>query len=758
MADYDNPRPSSQPIGSTDQAVAKDNLISLDIMALSEEDDFTNRKGELRKTTKGLENLTLGIIDDFNEEAAIAIAAAGYDVLGDFADSIVAIDNPNEVLTSKSVVGFEGYVWKTNQPLPYTRVGSDPTIPPELGKWLAVAIGELQTIARSLNISDNDIIYSTDTVTPITAYIYSSSQQKTYRAPSQAVGETITSLTVATLICSAGTFELSEINPYLGSIVYVNAVGEGGIIDDTGAIQDAIDKASSLQYVKRGVKIVLRAPKNYYQVSAPLNFDELWNVHLECETKNGWNRSEFATAETRGGNVHWIGNSTDSLFDFGTFCFGVNFKNIIVNGRETCKLAFDLTAPPPAVLRDYYFDNCGAILCDFGTVNGDIVGTDLAPVTWINPIFTQNTSAAIINNSGNATMTVIGGFITGNGFAPTIGNSFIPDSDNDGYQILNRAGHLSTLNITLDGSPGNLAASGENILIAGGSATLDGWDDTPEVVSVNCGGNTENIVFGKWRHFDGSMTKGNTPTSIIHSAPCVMNTHGGMFVFGDIEINAGNQAGLVDSGVRFEDPLSGFTGTVSTSGGLSRNTRNGFGQVAATFGGDFIPIGTDVVPAFQSIYNRTNRPATANRSLDVNSFIVTETFKANGDYERLTNTWFDTGAGQYKSIVAGGCIRKLITTTQLEQLAVYTAVAANEVVTFSAVFGARKGVGSNGAHQLELSGNKFSFDKPNSGLVARGDTFMSASATPGGKAGEIVTTTGTVGSTAVLKPFGVIDA
>jgi len=55
---------------------------------------------------------------------------------------------------------------------------------------------ELEIIARSLNVLDSDVIYDTDTATPIPAYIYSASQQKTYSVPADAQGELIVSVIV----------------------------------------------------------------------------------------------------------------------------------------------------------------------------------------------------------------------------------------------------------------------------------------------------------------------------------------------------------------------------------------------------------------------------------------------------------------------------------------------------------------------------------------------------------------------------------
>lgn len=554
---------------------------------------------------------------------------------------------------------------------------------------------------------------------------------------------------------SGGSSNFKASTSYLGNVVYVDALGLGGIIDDTVAIQSAIDKAVALQYVKKGVKVVLRAPINYYQVSEPLLFDERWNVSFECEVSNRWNRSEVGDVDTLGGNIHWIGNNTDSLFDFGQYCFGVRMANIVVNGRGNLKLAYDMSAETPSVLRDFYFENCGAIECDFGAVHGGISGTDLAPVTWINPTFNNNSSAAMINNSGNLSLTVIGGFITNNGHAPSTGNSFIPDVDNVGSQIIQRAGHSWLEKITVDGSGDKLAASGENIRCLGGSIGLSGWDDTPEVVSVNVSGTTQAVSFGHWRHFDGSMTKANAPISIKHNAPCAIEMGSGLNVFGDIEINTGTNSGISMAGVNFLSSESGFTGT-GTRGlaGIIKNKLTD--DVVLAVGGNQQFVGDDAAPVKRSVISRQNRPSDYYKS-ETGSVETTFTVKDNGQWEYLTNVWYDTSSSQYKSINAGGWSRKLVTPSGVEQLNSGTASAANDVLVTSISSGFRRGTGGNGGYQLELSSNKFSFDIPLSGTVTRGDTFMRASATPGGKAADIVTTSGTVGSTAVVKPFGDID-
>jgi hypothetical protein len=157
----------------------------------------------------------INAIEQLTENIEIAIAAAGYQIIGDFADGTKAeVTLENQVYTSKSVTGFESYVWRTTETLPYTPTGSDPTVAPELGKWVAVAIGELQTISRVLNSQDNQIIYSSDTVTSLDGivYIYDATAQLIWKKPSSVgAGETIVTVSGDNLTTSAASYTLGTV-------------------------------------------------------------------------------------------------------------------------------------------------------------------------------------------------------------------------------------------------------------------------------------------------------------------------------------------------------------------------------------------------------------------------------------------------------------------------------------------------------------------------------------------------------------------
>lgn len=162
-------------------------------------------------------SLSTGVsaVSDFEEDADAQLAAQEQEFQGRFAFSQPALPwLPNSAiedslqLYSTGVIGESGYtVWLADPALlPFT---TSATFAEDeaLGRWTASTVATRDyalknSIARSLNVLDSDVIYDTDTVTPIPAYIYSASQQKTYSIPSDAQGKTIKTLTGATLTTS----------------------------------------------------------------------------------------------------------------------------------------------------------------------------------------------------------------------------------------------------------------------------------------------------------------------------------------------------------------------------------------------------------------------------------------------------------------------------------------------------------------------------------------------------------------------------
>lgn len=117
MSSYDNPRPTSQPIGSTDLVVAKDNLITLDRMVSGPSGTpVSNRKGE---------QLTplVDIIDSANSKINEAIGASFGVFIGNY---------PQTYTNYNQYTVFNGQQYGIKTPsqggpdLPYTPTETDP--------------------------------------------------------------------------------------------------------------------------------------------------------------------------------------------------------------------------------------------------------------------------------------------------------------------------------------------------------------------------------------------------------------------------------------------------------------------------------------------------------------------------------------------------------------------------------------------------------------------------------------------------------
>lgn len=543
-----------------------------------------------------------------------------------------------------------------------------------------------------------------------------------------------------------------------GLTVFVEAQGIGGIIDDTQAFKDAVANAKALQYVKRGVRIVATAPLEYYQISEPIVFHELWNIDFEIESGNKWNRAEVPDPEKRGGNIHWIGSERGTMFDYSGYCFGLTFYNVMPNGRGKDVLLYDFTAA--IVARDITFIECGGVLGDFGAVYGSAGSImnpgDIGPITWINPQFHHNKSMAQLNASGNAFVTLVGGMSTHNGYAPTTDNDFITDGSNLGYQLFNITGIFATLNHDLDAGDSGKPASGRSVRIDGGTVSLHGWDDTPGVISIETNGTVESIDLSSWRHYDGSMTRDNTPVSISHGANCALTLSGGVALFGDVDIRGKNQALVVDCGLKFLHNASQFIGEGLDEGGLITNRASGFGEAVRSVGCQplrlehgLTAVDTMACRGGGQLQSMRARGGAAN-GLRITSMSI------NGDYTEYYNAYRDPNTQKEYSVDIGKCLKILTTPYGLSKTYEATAASANEDLTWRALYSFEKGLGPNGFSVLKLNDLSVGFEPPSSGTVKRGSLFISPSATVGGKAFKICTATGAIGSTAVISEFGTI--
>lgn len=534
--------------------------------------------------------------------------------------------------------------------------------------------------------------------------------------------------------------------------IRVKQFGAKGLegVDDTSAILAAFAKARVDANKKGGSHVFFDEPEDWYELSQPIDLNEHWNIKVTAESHHRWNRVPGGGGvETFGHLIHWTGNATDSCIDFGAFSFGVVLEGITVNGRNTLKMAFDLVGTAGQVARDIALRDCGSRECDFGIVLGNTTDSgDIANVEITNPFFTNCTSAAVLVNSGNASVNISGGFITNCGSAPTTGNSFIPDGDNLGYQLLQRAGITRVHGTIFDGASPTLAASGTNIKASSGSIYLNGWDDTPEVTSVELSGSVmEQAKLENWRHFDGAMTLANTPRSVLHSAGCVLELSG-CALFGNVEINSGSGAAVINSGTRFmEVTTAGFTGSAIALGGLMSIERSGNNELVGAIGGVVAKDHGAVQPSW-TVWCRANREGLNIRAREGGVGIVYSS-DANGVEIAYQNCYSDAAGTTIKSIAIGSCfIRKstkegAIICTHATATAIDQTVTMVEKYRYSVTSGA-----SGGLAKMELSGHALFWNpsSPAAGTFAKGSVCYNSNVSVGNPIGWMCTVAGTPGT------------
>ena len=536
------------------------------------------------------------------------------------------------------------------------------------------------------------------------------------------------------------------------SVMDFGATGDG-VTDDTAAIQAAIDSIKNGYYDKGAGKIVFPAPSAFYKITATLDLTEVWNVTLEGDNQMLYQRQAVVVNPSNdNGLIHWYGNATDPMIRMH-YSFGVVLRDISFKGREIAKIGVAIMPPTsgPSVTRNVMLENVGIKFCDFGLIIGDLLAqTDNGPIDCYNLAITDCTSAGLLVNSGNAYTSFFGMILYDNGYAPTTGNSFITNGNNVGAQYNHLAGFSVVTELTIDAAPATAPLTATISQSGSGSIRINGaWDDTP-VGPFYVGGADRPIYFNGINHYDAGMTPVSTPTSIIYTGaqPLVLES---CYLYGNVEINTGAQAGVIDLGTVFAYAGSGFTGSmVTTYNGLIRMGKSGFNSMQMSVGGPF-PSG--IGPrAPLTVWN-----SGANTGLvrgTTGGKLITECY-IGGVLNILGNAWYDGDAGQFKSISTGDCWRMQLSPTQ-QDFSTYTAAGAGvAVIWVNRHLFVDSGQPSAGQYLEMFRKIMHEVAAPTTGTWVQGDVVFNANAAAGGQVGWVCVTGGTPGT---WKTFGAISA
>jgi len=205
-------------------------------------------------------------------------------------------------------------------------------------KWVSY---EIAAIARNLNVKDSQVIYSTDTVTPIPAYIYSASQQKTYSVPVDAIGETIVSVVGDTLNTNVSTYKLLPPN-----VAGIALASEWGVVDSL-----IVDSSTAYQaMLDSGLPIILDVDEMF--------IDEICHPYEGTVVKGLSPKSLKTTIKLGVGvSINGIDNAVDktAFFELNN----MTYENIAFGGDVTASfLDEDITG-------DCYYPNLDVRGCTF---------------------------------------------------------------------------------------------------------------------------------------------------------------------------------------------------------------------------------------------------------------------------------------------------------------------------------------------------------------------------------------------------------
>lgn len=514
---------------------------------------------------------------------------------------------------------------------------------------------------------------------------------------------------------------------------YGSGIGQGDATKDTAAILAAVAAVKQAYYDKGCADLYFPTPAVPYRLNQTIDLTEVWNVTLSSGNAFGFQRQQVDDPTTDNALIQWYGDNISPMMRLH-YTFGMRGDRVSLNGRGIAKIGIAVapSTSVASVTRKIDFESPVIKNCDFGIVIGDLgAQTDNAPVDICRPHISGCKSAGILVNSGNASVNIGQAFMINNGYAPTIGNSFISDGNNRGGHLNVVAGVVGVTDLTTD-SDASHGLAGAAIVQASGSLRVNGaWCDDPTKPFYS-GFADGPIYFHGVRHYDASMTLASTPNSIEYNGPQPLEL-ASCYLYGNVSITSGNQASVIDLGTRFVRAGAGFVGNMVTQyGGLIRMARTENNALGLSIGGDFP---TSVFGPYHSatIWSDHNRPGLI-RAARNGGYMVTEHINSvNGQLYMMGNARFDADAGQYKAIAPGACWRHTYG-KNTESYDTYQASAAGEVIaTWGNVHGFLPGVGANAITILSLSGQKLTWDStaPTTGTWSKGDKCFNLNATAG---------------------------
>ena len=375
------------------------------------------------------------------------------------------------------------------------------------------------------------------------------------------------------------------------SVKDFGAVGDG-IVDDTAAIQAALDAAKGRDNSSLGRSVFSlyfpSTPGGFYKVTDTLVVDGTHGIVIYGDgalTHRGihnaairWHGSESKPVfQVKGGTGHKEILAEQERKNPSNPNFYITFRDLTISGYPT-SLAEKTDLPDNLALTGIHFgtlkgeqdwtltrraiiENVHIVNCRFGiwSGNADGLNTDHATVLITGCVLYANPQAGIVWGTGNAIVNIISCDVFGNGWA---GNAFPADSYSRqiGANVHVKSGYADIVSYTSAGKPtsADIYQGSGRVSIINAWSDVEGYFFYQASASQNEGGYHNGQITGV-RHYAGGMSEEDTPNSMRLVAP-------GMFissclVYGNIQVDSGIGGRPVFAGINFIRRNATFTGS-----------------------------------------------------------------------------------------------------------------------------------------------------------------------------------------------------
>lgn len=455
-----------------------------------------------------------------------------------------------------------------------------------------------------------------------------------------------------------------------------------GVTDSTAAFQAALNAAKGADESGVGRTVfslyIPSYPGGFYKISDTLLIDGTHGLKIfgdgALTKRTGFPGPEVsATIRWYGGRapIFQLRGRTDAVSNPN---FNIKIQDLTISGYPT---AVDPSTGVPANMAlsgihignlDNFNENTLSRMveisnvvisnCRFGIWSGnpDGLNTDHATVNIDNCFIYTCPQAGLVWGTGNSVAVVKGCHIVLNGW----GSAFFPADaymPQRGANVYVTSGYIDLISLTTAGADTYKPTDADIYQETGRVSIINAWSDThgyffyqDSASLISAGGRQVAQITGV-RHWEGTMTAGNTPDSLLITAPGTVVT--ACSFYGNIVVQSGISGRPVFAGIQFGRTDSTFIGSgVETQRSLINiGSRANFAQITMGGANAGVPLtkkGDNPDPHMLFLNNITSLMELAPADSAGTGFHwYARADDANGPHELYFNCYLDSTAGGY---------------------------------------------------------------------------------------------------------------